>query len=326
MLESKRKKFSTALITGGAGFIGGHLARALRQDGTTVRSVDDLRVAPLIKPDGNLLIKRVSDLTVDDVEGVDVVYHLASDKSVPLSFEAPLQYLENLESTEHLLRLCAVVDVPRVIIASTCEVYGRARTRPTPENEPLAPLSPYAASKVAMEMVARVHRHSAPLRNRVSVVRFFNVFGPGERPDAVIPRFCLGALTDGLLPVEGAGTQRRDFSFIDDVVDVLRRMPMAEPVPVINIGSGFTVSVLEIAEAIKGFCPRAEVKHVGGRQEEIPEFWADTAAQRTLVARPAVHADVREGIRKTLDWWASTSLVQNTVAGGWDGEDQPLLI
>ncbi|CAM5587531.1 NAD-dependent epimerase/dehydratase family protein (plasmid) [Streptomyces viridifaciens] len=298
---------SITLITGGAGFIGGHLARALTAAGTAVRAVDDLRVTPLIKPDNGLLRKRVLDLTSDDLRGVDVVYHLASEKNVPLSFEMPLKYLENLTSTEHLLRLCVEANVRRVVVASTCEVYGRARRLPTAESEPLAPLSPYAASKVAMEMVSHIYQRATELGGRISVVRLFNVFGPGERPDAVVPRFCAGALADSRLPIEGDGTQRRDFSYIDDVVDRLRHIPLVKSVPFLNIGSGRSFSVLEIADILKEISPMTTVTHSSERPNEIPEFRADTTLLDRLLPLDRSMTEFREGMIKTLEWWSSNS-------------------
>jgi len=303
-------KKPTVLVTGGAGFIGSHLTAALHSAGMTVHSVDDLRVRPLVDPDDSLICKSVLEITADDVTGVDVVYHLASDKNVPLSFVQPLQYLENLDSTAHLLRICMDADVPRVIIASSCEVYGRAARLPTGESEPLAPLSPYAASKVAMEMVARAYQQCRDSSTVTSIVRFFNVYGPGERTDAVIPRFCVGALTDSVLPVEGSGTQRRDFSFIDDVVDQLVQLTVATPLPVLNIGSGVSVSVLEIGAIIRELRPTATVQWTEARPNEIPEFRSDTSLQRSLLATPASPVGLRDGIERTLRWWAESGVLE----------------
>ncbi|MCX4850446.1 NAD(P)-dependent oxidoreductase [Streptomyces sp. NBC_00893] len=310
MPEIKQGKKPTVLVTGGAGFIGRHLTAALRSAGMTVHSVDDLRVRPLADPDGSLVRKSVRELTPNDVSGVDVVYHLASDKSVPLSFVQPLQYLDNLESTAHLMRVCADAAVPRVLIASTCEVYGRAARLPTEESAPLAPLSPYAASKVAMEMVARTYQECADSGMDTTIVRFFNVYGPGERPDAVIPGFCLGALTDGSLCVEGAGTQRRDFSYIDDVVDQLVQLTAAAPVPVVNIGSGVSASVLEIAAIVRELCPNATVRWTRSRPNEIPEFRSDVSLQRSLFSLRTPSVGLREGVERTLRWWSESGVLE----------------
>jgi dTDP-glucose 4,6-dehydratase/UDP-glucose 4-epimerase len=296
----------TVLITGGAGFIGSHLANAWRAAGSGLRLVDDLRVAPLLPLNRSLLRKSVLEMTKADLAGVDVVYHLASDKNVPRSFDQPLQYLENLESTTHLLRLCTEMGVARVIVASTCEVYGRARNLPTGEDEPLAPLSPYAASKVAMEMVVRAYQEAGGPGLLPTVVRFFNVYGPGERPDAVIPRFCAGALTDGVLPIEGAGTQRRDFSYIDDVVDRLVRLVPIDSVPVINLGSGVSTSISEIARIVSAVRHGVVAVHRDSRRNEIGEFTADITLQQMLLARSAPVVRLEEGIARTLEWWSES--------------------
>ncbi|MGW7544679.1 NAD-dependent epimerase/dehydratase family protein [Streptomyces sp. NPDC054770] len=294
---------SSALITGGAGFVGGHLATALRGAGIEVRNIDDLRVTPLIAPPEDLLRKSVLEMGPDDVADVDVVYHLASEKSVPLSFERPLQYLENLESTTHLLKLCAGAGVRRVIIASTCEVYGQAEKLPTDEAQPFAPRSPYAASKVAMEMVTKTFQQAAATDTAATIVRFFNVYGPGERPDAVIPRFCVGALTDRSLPIEGTGVQRRDFSYIGDIVQRLVALPSVEPVPVVNLGSGTATSILEVGSIIRSLCPDSTVDWTQPRTNEIQEFRADVSLQQCLLPVGTPTTGLREGVSRTLRWW-----------------------
>lgn len=300
-----------ALVTGGAGFIGAHLATALRERAVAVRTVDDLRETPLAPIAPDLMRKNVLDLTLEDLAGVDAVYHLASDKSVPLSFEKPLQYLENIESTIHLLKLCAQAGTPKIYIASTCEVYGEARRLPTDEAQALAPMSPYAATKVAMEMVTRAYQRAAPEGVAITVLRFFNVYGPFQRPDNVVPRFCLGALTDGGLPIDGTGTQRRDFTYIDDLIGRLLQLPGLRHAPaVLNLGSGRSTSVLELAALVRDLCPDATVRWTPARPSDPQEFRACDALQRSLLQQSSPPVSLPDGIARTLAWWRESGAAE----------------
>lgn len=294
------------LITGGAGFIGGHLARAMAALGREVIVVDDLRVPPMISPDGTvkLVEKPVLELDADDLANVELIYHLASHKSVPRSFHQPLDYLDNVDSGRHLLNLCTAVGTPKVLVASTCEVYGQASALPTPEETPLSPRSPYAATKVGLEMIARAHQR-APGAPEVGVVRFFNVYGPGERPDELVPRLCANLLLRNELPVEGDGSQRRDFSFVTDTVDKLIGLADRPLAPVMNIGSGRSYSVNEVIQALQEYSPGARIVHKPARINEIQEFRADTALHVGSTGNPAAPVSLLDGIRATFEWWAA---------------------
>ncbi|MFI2077589.1 NAD-dependent epimerase/dehydratase family protein [Streptomyces triculaminicus] len=297
------------LITGGAGFIGGHLARALAAHGAEVTVLDDLRVPPMIPPEGTgkFLEKPVLELEERDLSDVRLVYHLASHKSVPRSFKQPLDYLDNVDSGRHLLALCTGVGVPKVVVGSTCEVYGEADVVPTPETSPLSPRSPYAASKVGLEMVARAHQRASGVPE-VGVVRFFNVYGPGERPDALVPRLCANLLTRNELPVEGDGEQRRDFTYITDVVDKLIALADRTLAPVVNFGSGQSFSVNDVVRILQKNSPDAKVTPKQSRPNEIMEFRANTALQTWQIGPGPDSVDIEKGIRLTLAWWESRDL------------------
>lgn len=290
------------VITGGAGFIGRALADHLLHRGERVTVVDDLRVEPLVEPVGDLRLIPVCDLTHDDLAGVDAVVHLAAYKSVPDSFERSLLYLDNVSSAEHLLELCSGGRVARVVVASTCEVYGRAPVIPTTEDTGLAPMSPYAASKVAVEMVARAHQAHAD-GTEVVVARLFNVFGPGEQPDAVIAAMCSSALRSGTCVIEGAGDQRRDFSYVDDTVRRLAALLDAPYAPVVNVGSGTSHEVREVVDVLMGLEPGLKVVGAPARRNEIHEFRACTAAFAALVDDPTVALPFEEGVMRTFEWW-----------------------
>ena len=293
------------VITGGAGFIGHHLASHLLDRGHDVIIVDDFRTNPLASPLGRILACSVSDITPRDIEGVDVVYHLAADKSVPESFVRPFDFIENVNSAAHLLSVARMVETPRVIIASTCEVYGVASVIPTAENTHLAPRSPYAQSKAAMEYVARVFQAESSAIN-TTIIRLFNIYGPAERPDAVVPSFCRRVIQGDPLIIEGDGSQRRDFTYVSHAVDILAKIAaLATPVPVINVGSGISYSINELVEHIRKIVPDLQTDYVQERLNEIQDYRADTDLLRQMVAIEEPSEDaVTEGLRATLDWWS----------------------
>ncbi|MFJ4912914.1 NAD-dependent epimerase/dehydratase family protein [Streptomyces sp. NPDC088726] len=290
-------------MTGGAGFIGSHLVARLLELGDEVVVIDDLRVRPLNPVLGQLRVKSVREMDLDDLSGVETVYHLASHKSVPRSFDEPLEYLDNVDSGRHLLQLCADARVPQLFVGSTCEVYGDTGLPRIPESQGLAPLSPYAASKTALEMVSRAHQAAPNGGPAVTIVRFFNVYGPGERPDALVPRMCANALLRNELPIEGSGDQRRDFSHVSDVVRKLVELRHAAYVAVINFGSGNSKSVLEVAEILEELQTGLKVRHLPGRCNEISEFRADTSLQDRTLGGTAAPVDLVWGIRMTYEWW-----------------------
>lgn len=191
------------LISGGAGFIGSHLASRFRQDGRSVVVVDSLAVQPLLPTVGRLVHKDVATLTIDDLRDVACIYHLAAHKSVPRSFQNAPFYLENVTAATRFLELMAESHIARIIFASTCEVYGQSPIQPISESCPGDPRSPYAVSKLAVDMMAKVYRRVHGLN--LTVARLFNIYGPGERPDAVVPFFCHQLLSGEPIGIEGDG-------------------------------------------------------------------------------------------------------------------------
>jgi dTDP-glucose 4,6-dehydratase/UDP-glucose 4-epimerase len=287
------------LVTGAAGFLGRHLVRELRREGVDVRAVDNLCVPPIEPPPDDLLCVSARHLTAEDLRGVSCVYHLAAWKSVPESFSHPARYTENIWTGEWVLRLARIGGVPRIVVASSCEVYGTAPT-PTPEHAPLAPRSAYAMSKASVDCAAAVLRQCG---HDVVVARLFNTYGPGERPDAVIPAFCRGALASGEIVVEGSGLQRRDFSYVTDAVAMLAELSVIDAPPgVVNIGSGESHSVLDIAAAVVERKPDTKITFGPERPMEIQEFRADMSLATRFFSR--LHTvDLAAGLDETLSWW-----------------------
>jgi UDP-glucose 4-epimerase len=303
-----------ALVTGGAGFIGSHLVDALVARGDDVVVLDDLSTGRIENVhDGAEMIRGdVADAAVvtGAVEGCDVVFHQAALGSVARSVEAPLiSDRANVHGTLSVLQAAHLAGVRRVVLASSSSVYGGASQVPTPESVPLFPRSPYAVTKLTDEHYARVFWELHGLET--VCLRYFNVFGPRQRPDsqyaAVIPLF-IDALLSGNDPqVHGDGHQSRDFTYIGDTVQA-NLCAVAAPADrcagrAFNIARGRPASLLELLAILA-----AEVgvqvtpHHVDPRVGDIRHSHADIAAARQdLGYEPAV--SFREGLARTLAWF-----------------------
>jgi dTDP-glucose 4,6-dehydratase/UDP-glucose 4-epimerase len=291
------------LVTGGDGFIGRYLVQRLRARGETVIALDNLSRTPWSEPDARVDARDVLDIKSGDIDGIRSMVHLACRKVVPTSFEDPDQLVHNVRADRHLVGLIVKARPAKVLLASSCEVYG-AQQGLLSEGSRLCPRSPYAVGKVAMELLADVYR---PLTSaRICAVRLFNVYGPGESLDAVVPRFVHDALARGELTIEGSGRQARDFTYVDDVVRALvGLLSLAVPPPVVNIASGATLSVRDLARKTRDAIGPIELRSSPARRNEIGFFNADTSLlKRTL---PGWHPEVTidEGLRRCIGWQRS---------------------
>ncbi|HEU5197084.1 MAG TPA: NAD-dependent epimerase/dehydratase family protein [Methylomirabilota bacterium] len=312
------------LVTGGAGFIGSHLVeRLLREyaDGV-VRVLDDFSTGseanlPFAAAAGQRLqIVRGDVKQLDDVEraaaGVRVIFHQAAMRSVPRSVADPLgANANNVDGTLHVLEAARRQSVPRVVYASSSSVYGDRPELPKREDQTPAPISPYAVSKAAGEQYAQVWTRLYGVET--VGLRYFNVFGPRQDPKseyaAVIPRFILWALDGTPLEVHGDGTQSRDFTYIDNVVDANLAAAAAPAASghAFNIGCGNRVSLLSIIERLEKILGRAlERRHTPGRAGDVPHTQADVSKARALMNYTA-QVDFDEGFRRTVDYFRRTA-------------------
>ncbi|MFJ6140768.1 NAD-dependent epimerase/dehydratase family protein [Kitasatospora sp. NPDC092286] len=265
---------TNVLVTGAAGFIGSALTTALRTAGHTVTALDDLSVrSPRPRPD-QLIERDVRTLTPGELDGFHTVVHLAAHKSVPASFEVG-GFEHNTSVDRHMLHAFAASGAGRLLLASSCEVYGD-QSGPLAESAPHQPRSPYAAGKSATEHLADIYRPRLGLGRQIGVVRFFNTFGPWEDPDAVVPAFIDAALADRPLTIEGNGMQARDLTYIDATTAMLGRILDADRLlPVVNVGSGRATTVLDLAHAVIRATGRGTITHAQPRPNEITSFTAD---------------------------------------------------
>ncbi len=250
-----------SLVTGGGGFIGSHIVRALLAQGKAVRVFDNFSTGKR---------QNLSGLSVDIIEGdirstqqvsealrdVDEVYHQAAFISVPQSIIEPKTCFEiNVQGTMNLFEAARLAGVRHIVIASSCAVYGDTTNFPIFEEEPLKPLSPYAASKQVTEILAGLYTRSYGLP--VTALRYFNVYGPRQAPDspyaAVIPIFLRRILDGKEIVIFGDGSHKRDFVYVEDVVNAnLLAVKTAQTAgEVYNVCRGVETSLLEMIDLMQ---------------------------------------------------------------------------
>jgi len=303
------------LVTGGAGFIGSHVAERLLKDGLRVRILDNFstgRRENLAFADGagerlEVIDGDLRDLATVEraVRGADVIYHQAAMRSVPRSVDDPLGANENnVTGTLHLLEAARRHGVKRVVFASSSSVYGENPELPKREDQTLAPISPYAVSKAANEQYARVWTRLYGLET--VGLRYFNVFGPRQDPKseyaAVVPRFILWGLRGEPLEVHGTGEQSRDFTYIDNVVEANILAGQAEDAngEAFNVGCGDRISLLDMIAMLESLLGRKlERRHAPTRGGDVLHTLADVSkAKRLMGYTPQV--DFAEGFRRTV--------------------------
>jgi len=303
-----------ALVTGGAGFIGSNLVDALVEAGADVVVLDDLSTgfAENISDAATLVEGEVSDpdAVARAVAGCEVVFHLAAHRAVLRSVEQPLETdRANVGGTLTVLVAARDAGARRVVCASSSSVYGGAELLPTPETAPLLPRSPYAVSKLAGEHYCRVFWELFGLET--VALRYFNVYGPRQRPDsryaAVIPLF-VDALLRGVPPeVHGDGLQSRDFTFITDAVAANLRAAEAPAQQcagrAYNVAGGAAYSLLELIDILRrNIGVEVTPSHVAPRAGDVRHTRADIAAAASdLGHRPSVSFE--EGLARTVDWF-----------------------
>jgi UDP-glucose 4-epimerase len=259
------------LVTGGAGFIGSHLVRALLEQGANVRILDDFssgRKDNLQGLDVQVVQGDVRDAScvAEAVRGVNVIFHEAAFVSVPESMEKPQECFDvNVAGTSVLFEAARKAGVQRVVIASSAAVYGDSQVMPLVEDSELRQLSPYASSKRVNEMYAELYTHAFGLE--VAALRYFNVYGPRQRPDsmyaAAVPIFIQRMLEGRPITVYGDGGQTRDLINIRDVVqaNLLASRHPAAPGQVFNVCTGVETRLLDLLEVLHEIFPDAP-KHV----------------------------------------------------------------
>jgi UDP-N-acetylglucosamine/UDP-N-acetyl-alpha-D-glucosaminouronate 4-epimerase len=302
------------LVTGGAGFIGSNLIRALLERGDEVRVLDNFSTgyrANLAGLEEDVAIVEGELRSYERVHaatrGTELVFHLGALGSVPRSVQDPLtSSAVNIEGTLNVLLAARDEGVRRVVFSSSTSVYGSSRTLPTSEAAAPDPLSPYGVAKLAAERYcvsfSRVYESFETV-----VLRYFNVFGPRQSPHsqyaAVVPLFLTAVAGGEPVTIHGDGKQSRDFTYISNVVDatVLAADAPGASGRIFNIAAGAPTSVNEVADTIGRLLDKPVRKEFAPRRAgDIQDSWADiTAAREVLGYDPSV--DLEEGLRRTAE-------------------------
>ena len=309
-----------ALVTGGAGFIGSHIAAALVQAGARVRIIDDLSTG---------YRKNLQDIEsrIDFIEGsvanaptlrraladVELVFHEAAIPSVPRSVERPIEsHQASVDATFALLLAARDQQVRRVIYAASSSAYGDQPELPKREDMRPAPLSPYAVGKLVGEYYCQVFTQVYGLET-VSL-RYFNVFGPRQDPSSqysgVISRFMSALVNDEQPVIYGDGEQSRDFTYVSNVIDAnMRAAESPQAVgKVINIANGKRITLNELLETMKEIIgqPSVVARYESPRSGDIKHSLADISLARAVLSyEPKI--ELEAGLRLTFDWWQNNA-------------------
>lgn len=313
------------LVTGGAGFIGSHVCERLVARGDDVVIVDSfdpfydpaikrrnieglLKSGRAVLVEGDITNSGLLEKALDGTD-IDAIIHLAARAGVRPSLERPLDYVRtNVEGTVALLELARRKRIRPFVMGSSSSVYGDSTPVPFSEGEPgTQPISPYAATKRAAELLCHTYAHLYGVS--VACLRFFTVYGPRQRPDLAIHKFAR-LMTDGAdIPVYGDGTARRDYTYIDDIVDgveaALDWTVAAEPgvFEVMNLGESQTTTLARLVELISnalGVTPN--LKRLPDQPGDVKCTFADIAKARSVLGYdPKTSMD--EGIERFVEWF-----------------------
>lgn len=305
-----------ALVTGGAGFIGSHIASALCASGARVRVIDDLSTGyrenlDEIGGDVDFVHGSLADDTAlrRALEDVELVFHEAAIPSVPRSVEDPRQtHVASVDSTFSLLLAAKEKGVRRLVYAASSSAYGDKPTLPKVEDMLPEPLSPYAVAKLVGEYYAQVFTRVYGLETLS--LRYFNVFGPRQDPSSqysgVISRFIGDLLSNQRPVIYGDGEQSRDFTYIDNVVDAnLRAAETTKGIgKIMNVANGERITLNQLFAELKELTGKEDVvvDYQETRAGDVKHSLADISRAREFLGfEPKV--DLRTGLQLTMDWW-----------------------
>jgi len=308
-----------ALVTGAAGFIGSHLSERLLNDGWTVVGVDsfDAFYDPAIKRrnvagclshrafrliEADIRDKAAMDRAVET--DTDVIVHLAARAGVRPSIAEPALYADvNINGTVTMLEAARERNVPRFVFASSSSVYGNNRKVPFSEDDNVDfPISPYAATKKAGELICHTYHHLHGLA--INCLRFFTVYGPRQRPDLAIHKFAR-LIEDGKpIPIYGDGTMMRDFTYIEDILNgIVAAIDHCSGYEIYNLGESEPISVNDlIAELEHALGKKATRQYLPLQPGDVDRTYADvTKAESHLGYKPST--DIRTGLARFVAWF-----------------------
>lgn len=309
-----------ALVTGAAGFVGFHLVNELRAQGHEVFGLDsftDYYDVTLKRANAEAAVRAGAqmidgDLNVIDLhdllDGVEVIFHLAGQPGVRSCWgkEFSTYTYCNVEATQRLLEACrGNRSLRRLVYASSSSVYGNAERYPTSELDRPHPFNPYGVTKLAAEHLCNLYAEGFGVPT--VALRYFTVYGPGQRPDMAFSRFALAAARHEEILVYGSGEQIRDFTFVEDVVsaNLLAASRTVRPGTVLNVAGGSHASVNEVLQIFQDIAgTRLSITHVAAAAGDVHRTGGDTGAIRSVLQwYPSV--SLREGIERQFHWAAA---------------------
>jgi UDP-glucuronate 4-epimerase len=311
------------LITGGAGFIGSNLTRALfrQEPGIKITCIDnfdpfysaDLKQFNIREFKANenyrFLYEDLSIATVGSLqefieEPVDAIIHIAAKAGVRPSIENPLAYQQsNIIGLQNLLDFARFQHVPQFVFASSSSVYGVNDHYPWKEEERLMPISPYAMTKLAGEMMG--HVYSRLFGIRFIALRLFTVYGPAQRPDLAIHKFTKAILEGKPITMYGDGNTSRDYTYVDDTVaGIIAGIHYDKtPFEIINLGNNYTVSLKDLVAAIEEVTgTKAIIEHFPDQPGDVPKTFADISKAKQLLGYNP-QTQLKDGLKKFYNWF-----------------------
>ena len=304
------------LVTGGAGFIGSNLvADLLKNYRVTIidnfddfysRKQKDLNLESIKKSDNLTLIegdiRKTSDL--ERAGEVDVIVHLAAKAGVRPSIEDPVLYQDvNVSGTQTLLEFARNKGIMQFVFASSSSVYGINENVPWNEEEKLLPISPYASTKLSGEMLG--HVYSKLYGIRFLALRFFTVYGPGQRPDLAIHKFFKSKIADKPIPVFGNGSTSRDYTFVRDTVKGIAGAIEYNKTnfEIINLGNHKTVTLARLIESIESICgKKAIINRLPDQPGDVPQTYANISKAQSLLGYDP-STELHSGLQEFYKWF-----------------------
>ncbi len=307
---------TTFLVTGCAGFIGSHIAERLLLDGKQVVGIDNFdpyysvelkrRNIEILKKHSNFKFFEASILDDDALKkiqeiGIDAISHQAGQGGVRDSIKNPLKYINvNTVATARLLK--KFPDVKKFVLASSSSVYGEVPKERLPVREDMTPrpIAPYGLSKLHAEQWCQMF--SDVYGMKTSILRYFTVYGPRQRPDEAICKFTGKILRDEPIEIYGDGEQSRDFTFVDDIVSA-NLSAIEKGSGILNIGGGNSITVNRLVEILSdAIGKKPEIKHIGKQPGDVSDTLADiTKAREKIGFEPATK--IEDGVVKFVEWY-----------------------
>jgi len=311
------------LITGGAGFIGSNLIRTLfkQTPGLKITCIDNfdpfysadikqLNIRDLkTNPDFRFLYQDIAlnspaELLEQVNQPVDTIIHIAAKAGVRPSIQDPLSYQQvNVIGLQNMLEYARLAKVKQFVFASSSSVYGINDHFPWKEDEELLPISPYAMTKLAGEMLGHVYSKLYDIR--FIALRFFTVYGPAQRPDLAIHKFTKAIYTEQPITLFGDGSTSRDYTFIDDIIQgIIAAISFNDTqFEIINLGNNYTVSLSELVSSIENLIGKKAIIEIQPEQSgDVPKTFADISKAKMLLGYNP-QTQLKEGLKKFYDWF-----------------------